>query len=370
MVDFDLTGMSAGTAVAEPEQEQQTTEIKGTIEKRPDNAHPGEQAADDTSGLPWEGVPEGINEQQSEPEPVAEHDDLFFERMELLGQLSDIVRRRQEAFATWGELKAETKRAKSRYDELAAEEQDLTAELADLMSGKRLPKKPETAQAGPSTDENDGDTEEWRKTSTRELLNGAEGIGAKKLDAIVELAPTVGDLQDLRAEASQEYKPFKDKLPKGCGQKIADAIEDLVLDHSTKFSTPSAAEQIKQNQPKPTVKPDVETPTQEPAAQEQDADAWAAELVEEIREEARDQDWGMLECDFQDEDTREGETEATLAGFDAQQDGKNWNEFPRKYDRAEIEQWITGWCCGEYYEILKKRESGGTPKTESDFSKL
>ena len=57
----------------------------------------------------------------------------------------------------------------------------------------------------------------WEAKPTRDLLEGINGLGAKKLEAIVDLAPTVGDLERIRGEASQQFLPFAACLPKGCG---------------------------------------------------------------------------------------------------------------------------------------------------------
>ena len=74
------------------------------------------------------------------------------------------------------------------------------------------------------------ESEDWRSIKTESILEGIKGLGEKKRDAILSDFPTLGHLQDARVEASKEWKTFKDKLPKGCGEKLAQRIEDAMLD--------------------------------------------------------------------------------------------------------------------------------------------
>jgi hypothetical protein len=71
--------------------------------------------------------------------------------------------------------------------------------------------------------------DDWRTVETATLLEGIEGLGAKKREDLLDAFPTLGSLEDARAEASKEFLPFRSKLPKGIGEKIADAIEEAML---------------------------------------------------------------------------------------------------------------------------------------------
>ena len=68
----------------------------------------------------------------------------------------------------------------------------------------------------------------WRELSLAPLLDGIKGLGHKKLDALLELCPTIGDWEELRAKAGAAHKPVSDVLPKGIGGSITDEIEERV----------------------------------------------------------------------------------------------------------------------------------------------
>lgn len=68
----------------------------------------------------------------------------------------------------------------------------------------------------------------WRELSLAPLLGGIKGLGHKKLDALLELCPTIGDWEELRAKAGVAHKPVSDVLPKGIGGSITDEIEERV----------------------------------------------------------------------------------------------------------------------------------------------
>lgn len=68
----------------------------------------------------------------------------------------------------------------------------------------------------------------WRELSLAPLLDGIKGLGKKKLEALLELCPTIGDWEELRAKASVAHKPVSDVLPKGIGGSITDEIEERV----------------------------------------------------------------------------------------------------------------------------------------------
>lgn len=81
-------------------------------------------------------------------------------------------------------------------------------------------------------DSEPADPNAWRAVPSRELgLDTIKGFGAKKRDAFYELCPTLGDIEDLRAQASKEHKPFADLLPDGMGATLAERIEEKILDY-------------------------------------------------------------------------------------------------------------------------------------------
>ena len=82
----------------------------------------------------------------------------------------------------------------------------------------------------PNTDDS------WRLVPTVKILEGIERLGQKKMDSIVDAFPTLGDLEDIRGEASKGFVHFAEKLPDGIGKTIADKIEERMMDEIAKFS--------------------------------------------------------------------------------------------------------------------------------------
>lgn len=93
----------------------------------------------------------------------------------------------------------------------------------------------------------------WRQTPTSALLEGIKGLGTKKAEAIIDLAPTFGDLEDLRGKAGLAHKSFASCLPRGIGSNMADAIEDRIVEFGTKYQIvekqPEAVEGTENNVP-------------------------------------------------------------------------------------------------------------------------
>lgn len=140
--------------------------------------------------------------------------------------------------------------ATEEHKSLAVQRSDLEGQLKDLKASekaalKRLiwlmeagPVYPKPAKANESTSD-DGDEDSagavinedtsWREIHTSTLLDGIKGMGAKKVEAMIELAPTLGDLEDLRAEASVEHEEFRAKLPRGIGKEMTDELEERML---------------------------------------------------------------------------------------------------------------------------------------------
>jgi hypothetical protein len=61
---------------------------------------------------------------------------------------------------------------------------------------------------------------EWRSWETTTILEGIEGLGSKKRDALIEHFPTFGKLMDARTESTKEHVSFHSLLPKGIGESI------------------------------------------------------------------------------------------------------------------------------------------------------
>lgn len=169
------------------------------------------------------------------PEDKAER--LWWDKVEVLGKIKDCARMIQEVE---GEIEGFQDQIKEAKDVLKGQQALLarySCQLADILDGRPLPKPAFQQSAGDAgTQEADGESGQggWRNTPTAELLAGIKGLGEKKLEAIVEIAPTAGKLESLRGEASMEHKQFKDVLPKGCGDAMADEIENRLIEHISK----------------------------------------------------------------------------------------------------------------------------------------
>ena len=165
---------------------------------------------------------------------VVDDDRQFWYEAELLAKIADASRERESALAVVLGIKEDLKEAK---EELSAVESRLFRYTAEL--GRKLEPqvKAQPAAEAISDAETEAEDTAWRDLSTTELLTGLAGIGKKKIESLAEVAPTVGDLEDLRGKASEQHKSFAELLPKGFGQKAVDAIEDALIDHIANFSS-------------------------------------------------------------------------------------------------------------------------------------
>lgn len=141
--------------------------------------------------------------------------------------------------------------AKEGYSSLALRRSELESELKDLKADEKAalrglsnliargPNYPQpkskideaVAAAGERSaivvdDPNEDKT--WMLIETASILDGIKGMGGKKAEAIISLAPTLGDLEELRAKAGLAHKPYSSVLPKGIGENLADEIQERV----------------------------------------------------------------------------------------------------------------------------------------------
>ena len=108
---------------------------------------------------------------------------------------------------------------------------------------------------------------DWRVRPTSDLIDGVKGIGDKKVEALVAMCPTVGDLEDLRGQASKQHKSFQEVLPEGFGEKAAQQMEDRLIDHIAQFPAEEepAAEEATSEESQPEL-PAIESPVSDEAA--------------------------------------------------------------------------------------------------------
>lgn len=173
--------------------------------------------------------------------PSSSHDDKFWQELEIMGQLRQAEIERQKAQTEFDIKTEERKEAKEHLASCTSRVARITAQLVSLNTlpepKKDQPgvvKSPELATQNTGAPHTPAD-DSWRKEPTANIIKGLPGLGAKKLEAICEKAPTVGDLEDLRGKASDHHCQFKEMLPKGCGEAIAQAIEDALLNFIFKW---------------------------------------------------------------------------------------------------------------------------------------
>jgi hypothetical protein len=208
-------------------------------------------------------------EQSPEPEPVqiaevidtpsqaiavcapAIDEDTFFRNLDLLSKMAQCDREKQEAFNRWQEMKEDAKSAKKQYESCLLDLQEIASEIADVMAGVKTIAMPTTkAITGPGQDASvaaaiDSEDIAWRLIRTADGLQGIKGLGKKKLEQLCDVAPTIGQLEDLRGSSGGD---FKTALPHGFGEKVASEIEDRLWDLQKPKTIP-AHEQVKLNKP-------------------------------------------------------------------------------------------------------------------------
>jgi len=161
----------------------------------------------------------------------------WWAKVEVLSKIRDCSRLIQETESEIDGYQDQIKEAKEVLKGQQALLNRYSSQLADILDGHPLPKNPNAATAetigdGSAAPVNEvDDLQDWRDYPTSSLLAGVKGMGAKKLDAIVEDAPTVGRLEDLRGQASISFKHFKEVLPKGFGEELCERIEQKLEDY-------------------------------------------------------------------------------------------------------------------------------------------
>lgn len=93
----------------------------------------------------------------------------------------------------------------------------------------------------------------WRSVLLTEVgINLIRGLGAKKLEALCDLCPTLGDFEDLRARVGKDAATLPELMPKGIGQQACDAIEETVLNWLAKWNESAQAALCNDPPPKST----------------------------------------------------------------------------------------------------------------------
>jgi hypothetical protein len=162
-----------------------------------------------------------------------DEDDIFWARLRLIAEIKEA---REDVKHSEDEIESYRTALKEQKEDLEASKNRVNRLLDELFS-LESPKVPKIADKSVEPTATPVDENGWRSIPSLEVLSGIKGLGAKKLDALVELCPTLGALEYLRGEASKNgYGSFHDALPKGFGQATSDAIEDKMLEVIRKWT--------------------------------------------------------------------------------------------------------------------------------------
>ena len=272
---------------------------------------------------------------------VATHldDDRYFEQLDLLAKMADCERRRVEIASELAEAKEAVKDLNAQFKSCVIDMQEIASDIADLMANTYIPERKQFA-ADPAKIESDSHGQEsetivadwgdgmWREGKTAEVFEGVKGLGKKKLEALVDLAPTIGELEDLRGTS---YGVFKNVLPQGFGDKVASEIEDRLIAYIAAHSTPPASEQVKMNAPATVVDDASEAVTL----------ADVEGFVEQYRNDAEIEKWDERDCDLENLEFEASE------GFQSFKNGESVSSFPATWPEDQLREWAHGYVCAE-----------------------
>jgi hypothetical protein len=141
-------------------------------------------------------------------------------------------------------LALEVKRISDELKEVRQQHKSVISFLEDLnKTGPDYPERPIKGQAPkpPAPPAEPASTkpvkkqpnvdESWKKIKAETFLTlEIEGMGQKKLDTLLHEHPTLGDWVELQTEASKKCMHLSKLLPKGVGKKLADSIDDAVME--------------------------------------------------------------------------------------------------------------------------------------------
>lgn len=209
--------------------------------------------ARNAGGNAWDGIDDvqgklaeirdGDNQEESTDDPTDEFDDAEFTDVDMNEQREqaehahaiEVADAKEEHF----DLAVRRSEAEANLKELKADEKAALKNLKNLLRrGPNYPQPPDKIakavkeggeRSAIQVDDPNAD-ESWKAIPTSSLLEGIKGMGDKKVEAVIALAPTLGDMEELRAQAGIAHKPFASVLPRGVGGTLADELEERVLD--------------------------------------------------------------------------------------------------------------------------------------------
>ncbi len=152
------------------------------------------------------------------------------------------------------------------------------------LEGPAIPTTVPDANKVAASDSEVAEDKTWREITMLEVIEPIEGLGTKKRQALLEAFSNFGELEDARGKASLQHKPFKDLLPDGLGetvaQKLDDRIEEVWMQHRKKLMSGKTVEQ-KQAEGKILISMDdvvEEEPIPEPVQQEETPEDFESDI--------------------------------------------------------------------------------------------
>lgn len=131
-------------------------------------------------------------------------------------------------------IKEDLKSAKQRYE-------DKVNRLLQLCREAEEGELPLFDQKGDQQELTESEVNEdaWKEQPTSVLwAEEISGFGEKKREAVIDMVPTLGKFEDLRAKVGSEADHLSKLLPKGCGEKLADELEERLIVFITSYSEP------------------------------------------------------------------------------------------------------------------------------------
>ena len=265
-----------------------------------------------------------------------------------------VVRSRE---STVEELKEELKEARAEYDgavkalrRLAQAKNEsrplFESNGGDVGGSDTPPPQPAESSIEPTSTE-------WRKEPIETLLQPPiAGMGAKKVELLVDTVATLGEFEDLRAKVGREADTLAKLLPKGFGEKMVDELENRQLEYLAKIQKGDDQS--------------VETETEQPADdQEPITNSNDPELDEEDRQLLKrlseldpgtEEDWTQWKHD----------SDCWQGGFDAGNAGEEVGVcIYTPGDKQD--DWLRGWCAANSEWDYIENE---TEKVSNDIDEL
>lgn len=219
-------------------------------------------------------TPEETSEelQRLRAEAQTEYEERLNEAKDLHAQASIKV---MEIAKELKDAKREQKEALEEFFNLQLSGPQLPTSVPSLAGSKGKKKKPtEPAIELPKDPEAmiEADTT-WRDIPAMEVLSGIPGLGPKKRDLLLETFANCGQMEDLRGEASKQFKSFQELLPEGIGPSLADKLQErcyeVMKSHWAKLRSKIAVANQPATEEEPaTAEPSkTEEPKQEPVEQ-------------------------------------------------------------------------------------------------------